>query len=81
MNYYNVVIQINNAGESTQTVYKFDTRDAAIASFHTEMAYGINAGLNGVTCIVVDQQGALHMTDSWSNPAAVVVENAGETNS
>ena len=74
MNYYNVVIQINSAGESSQAVYKFDTRDAAIASFHTEMAYGINAGLNGVTCVVIDQQGAIHMTDSWCNPAAVVVE-------
>lgn len=68
MNYYVTVIQITNSGESAQAVNKYSTLDAALASLHQEMAYGINAKLNGVTCVIIDERGAIHKTDSWTNP-------------
>lgn len=68
MNYYSVVIQLNSAGESTQAVYKYATLAEATASFHTEMAYGINAKLKAVTCLVLNAEGGVLLTDHWDNP-------------
>lgn len=78
MNFYNVVIQLQGAGESSQAVHKFSSFDEAVASFHTEMAYAINAGLKGVTCLILDEEGGLHMKDTWRKMEEIKTETAAE---
>lgn len=64
MKFYLVKIQKSAEG-TTQGVYAYDTFDAALAAFHTELAYRSDSRLATV-CVILDDYGNTQKKESWS---------------
>ena len=60
MNYYLAVVQNN----STCALYSYDTYDAALAAFHSEMAYR-GEGRESTLCIIFNSSGDILYTEAW----------------
>ena len=62
--YFLVIIQ--NAGYSnpSQAIYKYDTIDAALAAYHTELAYRADAR-HLTSCVILDRDGFSIYRDTW----------------
>ena len=52
MKYYLITIK-----QDSQSINAYNTQNAALAAFHTEMAYAYNSGIE-TTCIVTDKYGS-----------------------
>lgn len=61
--FYLVIMQ----NESTQTVYSYETLDAAISMFHTELAYR-GDGRNKTVCVILNKNGELIKREAWERP-------------
>lgn len=71
MKYYTVIIQTAADGTTEQSISAYDTRDAAEAAFHKELAYALDAKtLAADTVVVMDQQGVVYFTKYWKNSTA-----------
>lgn len=55
MKYYLVKIQ-KNADGVTQGVYAYDSYDAALVEFHSELAYR-NVNRISTVCVIIDERG------------------------
>lgn len=67
--FYLVIIQNN----TTQAVYPYDTLDAAISMFHTELAYR-GDGRDKTVCVILNQKGELVKRELWERPLEQVQE-------
>ena len=61
MKFYLVIIQ-NNA---SQAVYAYDSYDAALVAFHSELAYR-NESRTSTVCVILDENGNTQKKESWS---------------
>lgn len=61
--YYLVIIQ----NDTTQAVYSYETLDAAISMFHTELAYR-GDGRNKTVCVILNKKGELVKRETWEKP-------------
>lgn len=61
--YYLVIIQ----NDTTQAVYSYETLDAAISMFHTELAYR-GDGRNRTVCVILNKNGELVKREFWERP-------------
>lgn len=61
--YYLVIIQ----NDTTQTIYSYETVDAAISMFHTELAYR-GDGRNRTVCVILNKNGELVKREFWERP-------------
>lgn len=69
MRYYVVAIQYNAEAEAeNRTVPKaFDTKDEAIAEFHSQLAKDMkNATLGWSICIIFDNNGNIIRDEKWT---------------
>ena len=61
--YFTIEIQIDNSGNATCSIFKRDSRDAAITNFHSTMASmraSVDAGnLKSATGIVINSRGGI----------------------
>lgn len=60
MKYYLVIIQNN----SSCAIYSYDGIDAALAAYHTELAYR-GEGREKTVCVILDADGYSVYTQSW----------------
>lgn len=60
MPYYLVIVQ----NESTCAVYQHAGLDAALAAFHTELAYR-GEGRNSTLCVILDKIGGTIKREKW----------------
>ncbi len=67
--FYLVIIQNN----TTQTVHSYETLDAAISMFHTELAYR-GDGRDKTVCVILNQNGELVKREFWEKPFEQVQE-------
>ena len=63
--YYLVIIQ----NDTTQAVYSYETLDAAISMFHTELAYR-GDGRNKTVCVILNKNGELMKRETWERPVS-----------
>ena len=61
--FYLVIIQ----NDTTQAVYSYETLDAAISMFHTELAYR-GDGRNRTVCVILNKNGELVKREFWERP-------------
>lgn len=61
--YYLVIIQ----NDTTQAVYSYETVDAAMSMFHTELAYR-GDGRNRTVCVILNKNGELVKREFWERP-------------
>lgn len=62
MKYYLVIIKADS-----QAINVYDSQDAALSAFHSEMAYAYNAHIN-TTCIVTDTYGSQIKRERYESP-------------
>lgn len=62
--YYCVIVQNN----STQAVFAYDSYDAALAKFHTELAYRAE-GRTSTLCVILDSNGIVQKSEKWFRTA------------
>ena len=70
--FYEIEIQRPLEGNESKGIYSYATKDEAVAVFHTKMASGITAGLNGtltyVLNMVVNDYGNTVVMERWVAP-------------
>jgi len=66
--FFTIIIQ-----PTSQAIFRYDTKAAAMEKFHTELAYGYNQGLS-VTAVVMDSQGAVYKSEQYTAPMEVATE-------
>ena len=70
--FYEIEIQRNKDNVESKGMYSYNTRDEAIAVFHTKMASGITAGragnLNYVLTMVINEAGTTVALETWTAP-------------
>lgn len=68
MKYFTAIIQTNKDGITRQSISPYDSKDAAEAAFHKELAYSMDAKtLASDTVIVMDENGILYDVVAWKN--------------
>ena len=67
--YYTVIIQNNN----TPAIFAYESYDAALAAFHTEMAYRAE-GRTSTKCAIVDSELITLMRETWTAPVQPIEE-------
>ena len=65
--FYLVIIQ----NDTTQTIYSYETLDAAISMFHTDLAYR-GDGRNRTVCVILNKNGELVKREFWERPAETI---------
>lgn len=58
--FYLVIMQ----NDETQAVFRYDTLDAALAAFHTELAYR-GDGRNKTVCVILNRIGEAVKRECW----------------
>ncbi len=70
MKYFTVIIQTNKDGTTSQSISPYDSKDAAEAAFHKELAYSMDAKtLAADTVFVIDENGIMYDLTAWKNTA------------
>lgn len=69
--YYLVIIQ----NDSTQAIYAYPSFDAALAAYHTELAYR-GEGRNKTVCVILNSIGGEVKGEYWERK---LEENEGES--
>lgn len=59
--YYIIIIQ----NKQTPAIFAYPSYDAALAKFHTEMAYRAE-GRTSTMCMIIDDEGSVYKTESYS---------------
>lgn len=72
MKYYLITIK-----QDSQSINAYDTQNAALAAFHTEMAYAYNSGIE-TTCIVTDKFGSQNKVGRYEVPAEPAENDVSE---
>lgn len=68
MKYFTAIIQTNKDGITRQSISPYDSKDAAEAAFHKELAYSMDAKtLAADTVVVMDENGILYDVVAWKN--------------
>lgn len=62
--------------EDSRALYEHADKKAAMASFHSEMAYACNAGITTL-CLVIAESGSVIASEKFTAPPAPV-EGGGE---
>lgn len=68
MKYYVTVIK-----DDSRACYEYEDKTAAMASFHTEMAYACNAKISTL-CVVVNSNGTIVKVEKYTAPPVPVAE-------
>ena len=71
--FYVVIIQNNE----TPAIFGYGSYDAALAAFHTEMAYRAE-GRTSTKCMIVDSELLTLMRETWTVPVQTAEEPQGE---
>lgn len=66
MKYYVIIIKVDS-----QAINVYDSQDAALSAFHSEMAYAYNAKIS-TTCIVTDTYGSQIKRERYEIPVEPV---------
>lgn len=61
--YYLIIVQNNNI----PAIFAYESYDAALAAFHTEMAYRAE-GRTSTKCLILDSDLNTHMKESYTAP-------------
>lgn len=72
MKHYVTVIK-----DDSRACYEYEDKTAALASFHTEMAYACNAKISTL-CVVVNSNGTIVKVEKYTAPPAPVEVEGGE---
>lgn len=59
--FYLVIIQ----NKQTPAIFAYQNYDAALAAFHTELAYRAE-GRTSTTCMIINDEGSVYKTESYS---------------
>lgn len=68
---FNLVIIQNN---SARAIYAYDSYDAALAAFHTEMAYRAE-GRDSTVCVILNRIGELIKREDWHREVTPVEQD------
>lgn len=68
MKYYVTIIK-----DDSRACYEYEDKTAAMASFHTEMAYACNAKISTL-CVVVNFNGTIEKVEKYTAPPIPVAE-------
>lgn len=72
--FYLAIIQ----NDTTQALYRYDTYDQALATFHSELAYRGDARMKTV-CVILNSIGELIKRDYWERPVTEQVTGEEES--
>lgn len=71
--YYLIIIQNNN----TQAIYRYDSLDAAMAAYHTELAYRAE-GRASTKCAILDSDMRIVRSEVYTAPVSDNTEEPNE---
>ena len=84
MTYYEIEVTRDTEDVESKGMYSYNTRDEAIKTFHTKMASGINAGIQGtvkyVMNLVINEYGNTEIMERWVAPVQPEPEPDPEPN-
>jgi hypothetical protein len=69
MKHYTVIIK-----DDSRAVFEYDDKKSAMASFHHEMEYAMNAGIT-TACVVLNSNGDTVAREKYNAPVPVPVED------
>lgn len=72
MKYYLTIVQ----NDAVCACYAYESRSAAMAAYHTELAYRADSRASTL-CIVVNSNGTVIACDKYTAPPAPVLETEG----
>lgn len=65
------LVEITTTNTTSPAVYQYETLDAAKANYHSKMGAQMkSAACNDELCVIIDSDGAVHVSDHYAKPVA-----------
>lgn len=73
------IITYNDGTKENPAIYSYETKDEAIARFHTELGGWMKKdNVAHILCMVTNSEGGVYKNESWTAPVKVTEETLEE---